>query len=120
MNRDTILNNTAWIGLDRALGFAGALIASVSVARVVGPVSLGYYNYILWIASITSVLSSFGVPVATRKYVAEYLGKGDISPPNCAFERHCDSRESWRASLLLRDWRWFSQSYRPNTEHTLP
>lgn len=71
-----IARNGFWTLLDSAVSVASTLICSVAVARVMGPDKLGYYNYALFIANITGMLAAFGVPVATRKYAAEYLGKG--------------------------------------------
>lgn len=79
MNRHIILKNSFWIGVDRLFSFVATFISSVAVARVIGPTELGYYSYVLWIASITTALTSFGIPVATRKYVAEYIGKGELA-----------------------------------------
>lgn len=76
--RKIIASNSAWSAIDVATSFLCALIASVLVARAMGPSKLGYYNYILWIANIAGQVGSVGIPLATRKYAAELRGRGDI------------------------------------------
>jgi len=73
-----IARNSVLAALDTIVGLLSALVGSVAVARLLGPVKLGYYNYVLFICNITNRLASFGVPLATRKYLAEYLGRGDF------------------------------------------
>jgi O-antigen/teichoic acid export membrane protein len=79
MSTKVVARNTFWLALDSGVGFVSALICSVAVARTMGPEPLGYYNYALWLANITGLVATFGVPIATRKFAAEYLGKGDVS-----------------------------------------
>lgn len=78
MSSRTIAKNSVWSALDLVINLAFALVGSVLVARLMGPEKLGRYNYILWIANITGVVVSFGIPLATRKYAAEFIGKGDL------------------------------------------
>ena len=73
-----IARNSVLAALDTIVGLLSALVGSVAVARLLGPAKLGYYNYVLFISNITNRLASFGVPLATRKYLAEYLGRGDF------------------------------------------
>lgn len=76
-NAATITRNSMWTLADTLLAFATAFIASVAVARVMGPTKLGYYQYVIWVATMTGTVASLGVPAATAKYAAEFLGKGD-------------------------------------------
>ena len=76
-NATTIARNSLWTLLDNGLGFATSLVCSVAVARVMGPAKLGYFNYVLWVASMTGTVAALGVPLATRKYAAEHLGRGE-------------------------------------------
>lgn len=69
--------NSVWLGVDTAVGMFAGFLGSILVARALGPEKLGYYSYVLWIVSITGVLGTFGVPMATRKYMSEYIGKGE-------------------------------------------
>ncbi|QHS52246.1 oligosaccharide flippase family protein [Edaphobacter sp. 12200R-103] len=79
MNTKTIARNTAWYGLELLIGFGTSLITSIAIARTLGPAKMGYIIYVTWITGIVSQLSSVGIPVVTRKYMAEYLGGGDYT-----------------------------------------
>lgn len=72
-----IARNSLLAALDTLAGILSALIGSVAVARLLGPVKLGYYNYVIFLCGITNHLASLGVPLAARKYLAENLGRGD-------------------------------------------
>jgi len=87
-----IARNSLLATLDTLAGIASALIGSVAVARLLGPVKLGYYNYVLFICNITNHLASMGVPLAARKYLAEHLGRGDTFM----------ARAIWRWTLRLQ------------------
>lgn len=58
---------------------ASSFVGSILVARVMGPTALGYYNYVLWIAGVTTLFGALGIPAATRKYAAELRGRGDLA-----------------------------------------
>jgi O-antigen/teichoic acid export membrane protein len=77
-NQQVIAKNTAWNALDRAIGIASTLITSVAVARSLGPEKLGYYIYLVWVTAIAGTVGSLGVPAATRKFMSEYRGRGEI------------------------------------------
>lgn len=79
MNTKTIARNTAWYGLENLIGFGTSLITSIAIARALGPAKMGYIIYVTWITGIVSQLGSIGIPVTTRKYMAEYLGGGDLT-----------------------------------------
>jgi O-antigen/teichoic acid export membrane protein len=81
MSASTITKNSLWSFIDLFVSLVFALVSSVAVARLMGPEKLGYYNYILWILSIAALLGMLGIPMATLKYAAEYLGRED---PRCA------------------------------------
>ncbi len=79
MSTKVVARNSFWLALDSIVGFSAGLICSVAVARVMGPEKLGYYNLALWITTITGLMATFGVPLATRKFAAEYFGRGDVA-----------------------------------------
>src|SRR3974390_363904 len=72
----TVARNTFWQGVEVLFGFLGSVVASVLVARVLGPVVLGPYSYIVWLTRVTTAVATFGLPSSTRKYMAEYLNSG--------------------------------------------
>ena len=47
------------------------------MARVLGPQRLGYFNFIMWLTNVSGLIGSIGVPLTARKYMAEYLGRGE-------------------------------------------
>jgi len=49
------------------------------VARTLGPSRMGYIIYVMWMANLVSTFGSIGIPVTTRKYMAEYMGAGRIA-----------------------------------------
>lgn len=72
-----IAANSLWSAFDFAFGIAGGIISSILIARRFGPEILGYYAYIVTLAGIAGSLARFGLPVATRKYVAEFSARGE-------------------------------------------
>ena len=74
-NTQIIARNSFWFGLETLFSF-GALIASVLVARVVGPDLLGPYSFVILLTNVTANVGTFGLPTTTRKYMAEYLNRG--------------------------------------------
>ena len=76
-NSKTIAKNTGWYGLESAINFVVTLFTSIAIARTLGPTKMGYIIYVAWIASIVSSLGGMGIPATTRKYMAEFLGRGD-------------------------------------------
>lgn len=79
VNSKTIARNTAWYGLENLIGFVTSLITSIAIARTLGPAKMGYIIYVTWITGIVASLGSIGIPVTTRKYMAEFLGASDYS-----------------------------------------
>ncbi|MGD0735528.1 MAG: oligosaccharide flippase family protein [Terracidiphilus sp.] len=76
-NTKTIARNAGWYGLENAISFVVTLFTSIAIARTLGPSKMGYIIYVTWIASIVSTLGGMGIPETTRKYMAEFIGKGD-------------------------------------------
>ena len=75
-NTRTIAHNTFWYSVEMLFGFLGALIAPILVARVMGPARLGYFSYMVVLTNFTAGVGAYGLPVTTRKYMAEYLNRG--------------------------------------------
>ena len=76
-NTRTIARNSLWYGLEMGFVFVTATIATIIMARAIGPQKLGYFNYIQWLANMSGVIGSLGIPMTTRKYMAEYIGTGE-------------------------------------------
>jgi O-antigen/teichoic acid export membrane protein len=84
-NARIIARNSFWYGLEMAFVFVSAVIATIIMARVIGPQKLGYFNYIQWLANISGFVGSLGIPMTTRKYMAEYLGRGEAGIARAVF-----------------------------------
>ena len=76
-NTQTIAINSFWYGLELLFSLCGAFIASILVARVIGPARLGYFSYMVWLTNITATVGALGLPLTARKYMAEYLNRGE-------------------------------------------
>lgn len=76
-NTKTIAKNTGWYGLESAINSILTVLTSIVIARTLGPAKMGYIIYVTWIAAVVSNLGGLGIPAATRKYMAEFLGTGD-------------------------------------------
>jgi O-antigen/teichoic acid export membrane protein len=77
-NTRTIARNSFWYGFEVAFSVVAVFAISIPMARVLGPDRIGYFNLIAWLTGVTGVVGSAGIPTTTRKYVAEYLGKGEL------------------------------------------
>jgi O-antigen/teichoic acid export membrane protein len=69
--------NTAWNFADLIVGAVLGMLASVLVARALGPTILGQYQFVVWMASIIATLSMYGVPVSANRNLAAYLVTGE-------------------------------------------
>ena len=76
-NSQTIARNSIWYGIELGATILGSLLSSVIVARSVGPTRLAYFNYVMWLTSITVSVGCLGIPATARKYIAEYLNRGE-------------------------------------------
>jgi O-antigen/teichoic acid export membrane protein len=76
-NTKTIAKNTGWFGVESAVDAILTVVTSIAIARTLGPEKMAYLIYVTWIASVVSGVGALGLPTTTRKYMAEFLGKGD-------------------------------------------
>jgi O-antigen/teichoic acid export membrane protein len=72
----TIARNSIFYGIDLAVGFLSGIVASVLIARAMGPAKLGEFNYITWLVYTGGLLGTFGFPTAVRKFASEHMGAG--------------------------------------------
>jgi O-antigen/teichoic acid export membrane protein len=75
-NTKIIGRNFLFMGLEVVITLVVTLLTSVFIARVIGPTRLGYFNLVMWLASIACSLGSLGIPLTTFKYMGEFLGGG--------------------------------------------
>lgn len=86
-NTKTIARNTGWSGLDNGIGFILGLFTPILIARTLGPSKMGYLIYVQWIAMLVGSLGGCGIPATTRKYMAEFVGKGDRGTARFIYHR---------------------------------
>jgi O-antigen/teichoic acid export membrane protein len=86
-NARTIAKNTGWYGLENIISSIITVFTSIAIARTLGPSKMGYMIYVMWIATVVSSLGSLGIPAATSKYMAEFLGKQDRGPARFIYFR---------------------------------
>ncbi|MEZ5356542.1 MAG: oligosaccharide flippase family protein [Bryobacteraceae bacterium] len=72
-----VARNTLWYSSELLFGVVAILLTSIPIARVIGPEKLGYFTLMQWWTNISGMVGSLGLPVATQKYMAEYLGRGE-------------------------------------------
>jgi O-antigen/teichoic acid export membrane protein len=84
-NTKIIGRKFVFMGLEVVITLVVTLLTSVFIARVIGPTRLGYFNLVMWLASIACSLGSLGVPLATFKYMAEFLGGGQTELARAVF-----------------------------------
>ena len=75
-NAKTITRNSFWYAVDASAATLVMLIASVPVARVMGPEVLGHYIFLVFMTTIAQRLANVGIPATAGKYMAEYLASG--------------------------------------------
>src|SRR5258705_4575112 len=72
----TITANWFWYVIDASASMTAVFVASVPVARVMGPQVLGHYIYLVFLTSMAQRLANVGIPATVCKYMSEYLGGG--------------------------------------------
>ncbi len=75
-NARIVARNSFWYGLELVCGILTAFATSIPIARMIGPEKLGYFNYVSWLTNLSGAVGGLGMAGATRKYMAEYLNRG--------------------------------------------
>jgi len=117
MNSQTIAKNSFWFGIETFIDLFLTIFTSVVIARSIGPEKLGYFLYLWWIAGVAGKVGTLGIPAATRKYVSEYFGRGQMGIAKAVFYRTlrlqaCVAAAITLASLVLT-WFFGDRQYRP-------
>jgi O-antigen/teichoic acid export membrane protein len=74
-----IAKNTLYNFVVKAIALAFAFIASVVVARFLGPEKYGVYSLVIWFLTMVGLLVNLGIPTTMTKYVSEYWGRKNFS-----------------------------------------
>jgi O-antigen/teichoic acid export membrane protein len=87
MNGKTITRNSFWYAIETLTDVFLTVFTSIVIARTFGPEKLSYFLYLWWIAGVAQALGSLGIPAATRKYISEYFGRGQMGIAKTVFYR---------------------------------
>jgi O-antigen/teichoic acid export membrane protein len=82
-----IAKNATYNFLVKAIGLTFGFVASVVVARYLGPEKYGIYSFVIWFLGMVGLLVNLGIPTTITKYVSEYLGRGDFSAAASIFNQ---------------------------------
>ncbi len=74
-----IIGNIGHALASQAMGMSLGLIASIVLARNLGPNDLGIFHQVQWFAGTVSVIISLGFITSVTKFTAQYRGKGDMA-----------------------------------------
>ncbi len=85
-NTARIAANSFWLGLEMAFDIVSGLVTTFILARTFGPERLGYFNYVMWLTTLSGAIGSLGLPLTCRKYMAEFLGQGRPEMARAIFE----------------------------------
>ena len=116
MNSKTIAKNSFWFGIETFVNLFLTVFTSIAIARSIGPEKLGYFLYLGWIVGVASTVGGLGIPTATRKYMSEYFGRGQMGIARTVFYRTlrlqiCLAAAITLASLILA-WFFGDRQYR--------
>ncbi|HLJ22581.1 MAG TPA: polysaccharide biosynthesis C-terminal domain-containing protein [Candidatus Acidoferrales bacterium] len=109
MNAPTIAKNSVWFGIETIANLFLTLFTSIALARAFGPQKLGYFLYLWWIAGVAGMVGSLGIPAATRKYMSEYFGRGQMGIAKTVFYRTLRLQAAMAAAATAAGlaWVWF-------------
>ena len=82
----TVASNSFWHAFEAVFSLVLVFATSIPLARVLGPERLGYFNYVMWLANV-STLIAVGNPSAAHKFMAEYLARGEAGIARSIFYR---------------------------------
>lgn len=116
MNSRIIARNSYWYGIETFASLFLTFFTSIAVARSVGPAKLGYFLYLWWMVGVAGTVGSLGIPAATRKYMSEYFGRGELGVVRTVFYRTLRLQAFVAAAItagaLLCVWGFGDREYR--------
>ncbi len=74
-----IIGNIGHALASQAMNLSLGLVASIVLARTLGPNDLGIFHQVQWFAGTVSVIISLGFITSVTKFTAQYRGKGDAA-----------------------------------------
>ena len=80
------------------VAYAAGLVASMLVARGLGPADYGRYAYLIWLSGVLVLLMNHGLTTSAIRFVSESLGRQDSAGAQ-ALHRWFQKRQGW--SILV-------------------
>lgn len=98
-----IAKNAVHNFLVKAIALSFGFVASVVVARYLGPEKYGVYAFVIWALSTAGLLANPGISTTITKYVSEYWGRKDFPAVGAIVSRlfRVELLAGFLASLLL-------------------
>jgi O-antigen/teichoic acid export membrane protein len=81
------------------VAYAAGLVASMLVARALGPADFGRYAYLIWLSGVLVLLMNHGLTTSAIRFVSESLGRGD-APGAQALHRWFQKRQGWSVLVV--------------------
>lgn len=81
------------------VAYAAGLVASMLVARALGPADFGRYAYLIWLSGVLVLLMNHGLTTSAIRFVSESLGRDD-HPGAQALHRWFQKRQGWSVLLV--------------------
>ena len=85
VQRASIATNSFWYGLETVADVLIGVASSIAIARVIGPQRLGYFVYLTFLTNVAGRLGAEGVATAARRYMSEYLARGEMGLARSVF-----------------------------------
>jgi len=76
------------------VAYAAGLVASMLVARGLGPADYGRYAYLIWLSGVLVLLMNHGLTTSAIRFVSESLGRQDSAGAQ-ALHRWFQKRQGW-------------------------
>lgn len=115
-NSKTIAKNSFWYGVETFISLVLTAFTSIVIARKIGPTRIGYFLYVVWIVGIVGSIGMLGIPAATRKYMAEYFGRGRMGVAKTVFYKTLLMQTGISGVITLAGlaafWFWGDRQYR--------
>ena len=82
-----VSRNSFWYSIELFFEIVVGFSTSIAMARLIGPTALGYFNLVMWLINMSGVFGNLGVPLAARKFMAEFMGRGQLGLARAVYER---------------------------------
>jgi O-antigen/teichoic acid export membrane protein len=101
VQRASIVTNSFWYGLETIADVVIGIASSIAIARVIGPQRLGYFVYLTFLTNVAGRLGAEGVATAARRYMSEYLARGEMGLARSVFFTTLRLQTALAAAVVL-------------------